>query len=249
MASTDLDASCSEDRLKDATDEERNLLAEVAHDLRSPLAAMLFLLERMHSGASGPLTPLLERQLAITHAAARGLSIVVDDLLIAGRRGPSLLSEAPRQFSVSALLEEIRAIITPISDEKGVAVHVDWAGPDRRFGRLGALRRVVLNLATNAAKEATRGKIQLKAFDVGASRVCFAVQDEGRGIPAGVLEAAGINSTDLPQQPARFSAAGLGLRIAHDLVSGLGGHFVVNTAPNRGTCVAVTLSLPLATDE
>jgi signal transduction histidine kinase len=60
----------------------RNLLAEVAHLLRSPLGSIVMLTDTLRTGASGPLTDVQIRQLGIVHRAALGFASVTGDLLV-----------------------------------------------------------------------------------------------------------------------------------------------------------------------
>jgi signal transduction histidine kinase len=109
-----------------------------------------------------------------------------------------------------------------------------------RVGNVAALRRVLLNLATNAVKFTSRGSVDLLAEVGTAAEVRFIVQDSGRGLPAAVRDAA----RGVPlHEDAGFSSAGLGLSICRRLVVGLGGTLEVRSEPERGTRFDVVLEL------
>ena len=64
-----------------AETEAFRLVAEVAHDLRSPLTSILFLSEALRMGQSGNLTDLQKRQLGLIYSAALGLAGVTNELM------------------------------------------------------------------------------------------------------------------------------------------------------------------------
>ncbi|MCU0649115.1 MAG: HAMP domain-containing histidine kinase [Gemmatimonadaceae bacterium] len=220
------------------------LLVDVAHDLRSPLASVLFLVEQVRRGASGPLTPLMERQLGLVYSAAAGMSAVVSDLMEVGRGGAHLVHGPPVPFSVSELLRGVRDLVQPLAVEKGLALRVTCAvDADLRMGHPAALRRVLLNLATNAVKFTARGSVDLLAEAKERDVLHFTVRDSGRGLPSRVLEALGDEAS---APTAAFSSAGLGLAICRRLVTHMRGELEVTSEPNRGTVARIAVALALA---
>ena len=67
------------------------LLVEVGHDLRSPLASILFLAETLRKGQSGDVNAVQERQLGLIYSAAFGLSTVASDVIAFARGGDRLI--------------------------------------------------------------------------------------------------------------------------------------------------------------
>jgi signal transduction histidine kinase len=219
------------------------LLVDVAHDMRSPLGSILFLVERVR--AAGGLDALADRQLALVHGAAFGLSTVVSDLMELARGGDRLARGAASPFAVGAVLDEVRAILAPVAEEKGLAFVVTGEVAGARVGRAVALQRVLLNLATNALKFTPSGRVTVRAEALDDDRVRFEVADTGPGIPAGVQ--AQLFETFRERQGARtpvFSSAGLGLAICQRLVVAQGGALAVASAPGEGTRFTFELVLP-----
>jgi signal transduction histidine kinase len=218
------------------------LLVDVAHDMRSPLGSILFLVERVRS--AGGCDEVADRQLALVHGAAFGLSSVVSDLMELARGGDRLARGAASPFSVAAVLDEVRAILAPVAEEKGLAFDVSGEVTGARDGKAVALQRVLLNLATNALKFTPRGRVSVRAEPVDGQRVRFEVADTGPGIPAGVQ--AQLFETFRERQGAAtpvFSSAGLGLAICQRLVAAQGGTLTVASAPGEGTRFAFELEL------
>jgi signal transduction histidine kinase len=221
------------------------LLVDVAHDMRSPLGSILFLVERVR--AAGGIDAVADRQLALVHGAAFGLSAVVSDLMELARGGDRLARGAAAPFAVGAVLDEVRAILAPVAEEKGLRFEVAGEVPGARVGRAVALQRVLLNLATNALKFTPRGGVTVRAAALAGDRVRFEVVDTGPGIPAGVQ--AQLFETFREREGARspvFSSAGLGLAICQRLVAAQGGALAVASAPGEGTRFAFELVLPAA---
>ena len=225
----------------------RELVVEVAHDMRSPLSAILFLVDTFRSGRSGPLSALQERQLGLVYGAAFGLSQLASDLIDLARGGERLIDRQPIPFSMSELLQSVRDIIRPIAEEKGLAIVSSGLIEDGRLGYPAALNRVLLNLTTNALKFTGAGMVEISAREMTSTRVEIAVRDTGSGIPQEVLSAL--------FQPFRkrrdseslaFTRSGLGLSICRRLVRLMGSELQVSTGPNEGTRFYFEIDLPRA---
>lgn len=222
------------------------LLIEVAHDMRSPLGSILFLAERLRSMQSGPLMPVQERQIGLIYSAAFGLSALAGDVIELARGGEGLAHQQPIPFSVADLMQSVGAIVLPIAEEKGLAVRLVPPPADARIGQPTALNRVLLNLTTNALKFTSQGSVEVTATPRSRTRLEFAVQDTGRGIPAEVMETLFEAFRRRPKADEyTFSSAGLGLAICRQLVASMGGDLAVDTSDN-GTRFHFELDLPLA---
>ena len=226
------------------------LLVEVAHDMRSPLGSILFLVERLRD--SGALDGAQAGQLALVHGAAFGLSTVVSDVMELARGGDRLAGGARAPFDLDALVEEVRAIVAPLAEERGVGLEVAVRGGGVRVGRAMALHRVLLNLLTNALKFTPAGTVRVDVQTApreahGLDRVAFTVSDEGRGIPPAVLEQLFQTFRRGPDTRSHaFSSAGLGLAICQKLVWAMGGALDVESAVGEGTRFHFALELPIA---
>ena len=223
------------------------LVVEIAHDMRSPLASILFLVETLRNGQSGPVTPVQDRQLGLVYSAAFGLSSLTSDVVELARGGERLLDTEPVPFSLLEIFNGVRDITQPIAEEKGLAVRLLPPEADWRIGCAAALQRVLLNLTTNALKFTSEGTVEVTGRQVSRTAVEFSVTDTGRGIPADLM--ACLFETfraDRHRKAQRFSSAGLGLSICKKLVRRMGGTLEAESAPNAGTRIWFTLELPLA---
>lgn len=223
----------------------QQLVVEMAHDMRSPLASILILAERLRAGAGGELAPIQQRQLGLIYSAAFGLSALAGDVIELARGGTTLMDQQPIAFAVSEVLQSILDILRPMAEEKRLTMRCTGPSADVRVGHPAALNRVLLNLATNAIKFTNTGAVDVTCRELDRSRVEFSVRDTGRGIPdyvkSNLFEA--FRQRQVPGDYA-FSSAGLGLSICQKLVGAMGGTLEVETELEKGTRFHFILELP-----
>jgi len=223
------------------------LIAEVVHDLRSPLTSILFLAEAVERGQSGPLTDLQRRQVRLVYTAALRLAGVVSDAIELAHGGQGLATEEPARFSITEMLNEVVGIVRPIAEEKGLTMQCVVPPHDCRSGHRLALHRVLLNLVTNALKFTQHGGVTIRAEEEGPTVVRFAVQDTGPGIAPAAVPGLFQPFHRGPAGPGyRFSSTGLGLAVSRRLVAEMGGELQYESVPNRGTRFWFALDFPPA---
>jgi signal transduction histidine kinase len=223
------------------------LLIEIAHDMRSPLAAILFLLDMLRTERSGPINNLQQQQLRLIYGATLGIMQLAVDMIDSVRGSGRLTAESPGEFSVAQTFQSVRDIVLPMAEEKGVTVELVHSATDRRIGLHAAINRILLNLTSNAIKFTNSGAVTIAATDLPDAKVEFSVQDSGREIPPEVLEQLfrPFRRSDV-RRARTFSSAGLGLSICHKLAQAMGSELRVATTPNKGTRFSFILDLPLA---
>jgi signal transduction histidine kinase len=227
-----------------------NSVMSLAHDMRSPLTSILFLVETLRSGHGGAISPTQERQLGLVYSAAFGLSAMVNDVLLLTRDDNMRDTEAA-PFSMSELMLSVKHIVEPIAEEKRLSVSLIVPEVDARVGHAIMLSRVLLNLVTNALKFTEQGSVTLATRELTSSRVEFSVRDTGPGVPPEVLPSLFDAFRKLARRDGRgrahvFSSAGLGLSICQTLVRTMGGELRVESTLGEGTCFSFDLELPPA---
>jgi signal transduction histidine kinase len=223
------------------------LLIEIAHDMRSPLAAILFLLDMLRTERSGPVNSLQQQQLRLIYAASLGIMQLACDMIDSVRGASRLMAERPIEFSIAETFASVRDIVLPMAQEKGVELDFILPPGDRRKGLQTVIHRVLLNLTSNAIKFTNTGVVTLAAVEVSGTMIEFWIQDSGREIPAEVMEQLFRPFRRSDSGGARtFSSAGLGLSICHKLTMALGSELQVTTTPTKGTRFCFVLNLPLA---
>lgn len=212
------------------------LLAVVAHDLRSPLTAARFDVEmlRAESALPAPEARMLER---VERALGR-MDGLIEDLLDVARlaRGALALDRSPQ--AAGALLDEAAVALRPLVEGRGLRFDVqgDAAAPvldvDAR-----RLMQAVSNLVGNAAKFAA-GRVAL-TWAVADGELRIAVRDDGPGIPADQVQH--IFGAFWQARHADRRGLGLGLAIARAIVESHGGRLWVESAVGRGSTFVIAL--------
>ncbi|HSG49733.1 MAG TPA: HAMP domain-containing sensor histidine kinase [Longimicrobiales bacterium] len=226
------------------------MVVQLAHDLRSPLTSVLFLAELLQRGRSGPVNETQQRQLGVIYSAAFALVAVANDVIeLARGGGTKLTAEDPAPFSLAECLGQIREMLQPMAEDKGIELRIVTPRDDRRVGHPSAISRALLNLATNALKFTEEGFVEVAAEPSGWEGVRFTVTDSGRGMSPDAER----NLFQPFQKSERrkgvfFSGSGLGLSIVRRIVDDLGGELTYETRLHHGTRFEFTLRLPSAQD-
>jgi len=223
------------DRLAAARARQRAFVADAAHELRSPLAAMRTELEVAQRHGIPP--DLAEDLLADVERLGR----LVDDLLLLARADDGAAT-APVVREPVELTAELRRAAERYRGRR-VPVTVAAADPLWTVGDAGALQRVITNLVDNAVRHAAERVVLVGYPEAGAA--VLEVVDDGPGIRAADRERAFDRFTRLDDARARDDGgAGLGLAIVRELVRRHGGTVALSDA-EPGLRVAVRLPLEI----
>lgn len=234
-----------------ARPEAFELVVELAHDLRTPLASVLVIADLLQSGRSGPLSALQQEQVRLMYSAVRSLCAVTEDVMEAARSGGESAVGARVPFSVSDVLTHVRDVARPMAAARGLELRVLSDLHEARLGHPRAVERVLLNLVTNAIKFTDRGHVEVSVLAEGAEpeQVVFSVRDTGRGITAAAADVLLEPFTAATAvQSRRFSGAGIGLMVCRRLVAAMGASLHLQSEPARGSRFTFTLALPFARD-
>jgi two-component system sensor histidine kinase BaeS len=220
-------------RLQASDDQRRRLLADVTHELRTPLAVIRGNLEGIVDGVYAPDAEHLTTVLEKTRVMAR----LLDDLqtLSTAEGGALRLDREPTD--IGALADEVVSAFAPRAAEAGVAISASPTSlPTINIDPL-RVRQVLENLVANALRHTPPGgsvTIQLSHDDSG---VTLAVSDTGAGIPPDQLN----NIFDRYTRSADSGGSGLGLAIAKSLVEAHGGSIQAENASGHGATIRLVL--------
>jgi two-component system cell cycle sensor histidine kinase PleC len=219
-------------------------LATMSHDLRTPLTVILGFSEVMMQGVFGPIDhPRYQTYVENIHAGGQLLLDLINNILDlskieAGRR---LLARLP--LDGGAIAADCLELVTRASRERRITTEIHVEGDGRVYADELALRRILINLLSNAMKfTADGGRVELTIADDPAGGTRVIVADTGIG-----MDAAGVKTALEPfgqvAGPDRRdgSGTGLGLPIAVRLVGLHGGTFAIDSAPGRGTRISLWL--------
>ena len=222
------------------------LLAEVGHDLRSPLTSVMFLSEVLREAPEARDDPHKARQLGLIYSGALTMLNIVNNFMEVVRRGGEELEGEPTVFSLEELLEETRRTVQPMADERGLHFEttVEIECSDRRVGYPVPLSRILLNLTTNALKFTREGEVRVVMSEPAPGVVEFAVRDTGPGISEERQKA--IFRVFEPSQDrhgVRFSGTGLGLVIVRRLLRAMGSELICRSTVDEGTTMSFRVEL------
>ena len=210
-----------------------DMAAQVAHDIRSPLAAL---------GASVKGLTVPEEQRTLIDGAVGRMQGIAGDLL-RRYRAPGAEGKAKVETrSLAGLIEQVVA-------EKRIQ-HKDRAGLKIGFvnsadGARAAvdpkeLQRIISNLVNNAVEALDNGGSVSVSLSAPDGRVVIKVADDGRGIPPEILSKLGRKG----ETHGKDGGTGLGLYHARTSVESWGGSLAIMSEPGKGT--SVLISLPAA---
>ena len=220
----------------------RQLLADVSHELSTPLTAIRGYVETL----SMPDLPLddatRQRSLTIIQEEAERLDRIVGDLLDLARLeegGPPL---APEAVSIAALFERVEDRHRPTLAEKRVAFERRIEpGTPRVWADPGRLEQVLQNLAANAARHTPAGgRIALEASSADGE-VVLRVRDSGPGVPPEHLPRIFDRFYKADASRAGAAGSGLGLSIARAIVERHGGRITAHNALEGGAVFEIRL--------
>lgn len=230
----------AEMRMRDALAREARLeavrVAQICHDIRSPLHAVQSLLAALDLDATLP--PDGEERLWAARGALGSLRDLVEDIVAAAREGPDG-RKAPAPVDLAAVAERAAAAARAEGDGRRVdaLVRIAPGAPRRIFGDALALERVIANLAVNAARAARTGPVEVVVEPGARGRVRMTVRDDGPGLPAAA------RATLLAEEPSRVAPGGIGLVVVRTLADAMGARLAVETT-SAGT--AISLDVPVS---
>lgn len=233
--------------LRAADARKARLMAVLAHDLRTPLVAMLGALDlfRTH-GAKPPQDRILHRLKADGH----GMLNLIDDVLELARLGAGEARLRPEPFAPITLLTQIGDLVRSSAERHGIEIKIQVDDLTMLRGDVASLRRILLNFATNAVKATRGGSVQLSAAlgsaGVTGHTVTFSVIDTGCGIAPEDMPRLFRDFGMLDRDGASADGTGLGLAICRRLATAMGGEVGVESTLGEGSRFWLRVTLPEA---
>jgi signal transduction histidine kinase len=219
-------------------------LANVSHELRSPLHSILGFAQVLLEETYGPITARQRRYIQNMASSGRDLLDLINNLLDRTRIEAGRMQKNPELTSLAELVGSVVAKLEPQRSPKvTVEVRVDQGLPPV-FLDEHKTRRILSNLLTNAYGFTPEGgQVTVSATIRGGSAV-LSVADTGIGIPEAELPRIFDKFRQTDRRAARErEGAGLGLSIVRELVRFLGGEVTVESTPGKGATFTVTLPL------
>ena len=218
----------------------RNLAADVAHELRTPLAALQAGLEELRDGYVKPDV----EQLAALHDQTLRLGRIVGDLAELAEAESGALSLRPATLDINSLIEEAVAHREPQLRAAGLTVRTRLhPEPLAVFGDADRLHQALGNLLSNAARYCRPGDAVTITTAPESDGVRVELEDTGPG----------ITPQELPRIFDRFwrgstshavGGTGIGLAVVKELIVAHGGAIAAESEPGHGTRFTIRLPQP-----
>ena len=228
--------------------QQERWVSDVAHELKTPLTALMLVSDRLEMAVEGKDAVLVQR----LQRELQRLQLMVEDLLELSRLENSLPQESGSYsvITLEELVESAWSSIRPLAEERHVQLQLERSEPGPMMGDQRRLHRAVLNLLDNALRYSPDGStVEVDVVPSGGWWMLM-IRDHGPG----------LSESDLGSMFQRFyrgdpsrarsarSGSGLGLAIVQQIAVNHGGRIEARNHPGGGTCMELLLpkSLPVA---
>ena len=217
---------------------EREFVANASHELRTPLSTIVGAVEALQAGAKDDVE---QRNRFLDHIERESGRLVrlTRALLVLARAQTRQQEPQLTPVRVRRLLEDVRSGIDPAD---GVAVEVECDAELVLLTDADLVEQALANLAANAARHTTSGRIVLAARTLDGAWAELEVADTGSGIAA--ADQRRIFERFYRSNGRDADGFGLGLSIVRAAVTALGGTIELQSAPGSGTRARVRLPAP-----
>ena len=231
-------------RLQELEMVRKEFVANVSHELKTPITSILGFVETLVDGALDE-PEEATRFLEIITKQAHRLSAIIEDLLQLSRLEQGKESIATERVRAEDIVAAVRRTIQSRADEKSIALRDHYRGSTEITVNGSLIEQALTNLVDNAIKYSQSGATVDVTFENRPHRLLITVSDNGPGIP----------EADQPRLFERFfrvdkarsrtlGGTGLGLAIVKHIVQAHGGTVAVQSAPGRGASFFLAIPRP-----
>ena len=228
-------------RLKKLEKMRVDFVANVTHEIRTPLTAILGFIETLQEGAIEQ-EETAKKFLEIISRHARRLNRLVEDLLTLSNIELGEMKFFFESVSLSGVVENVLPVVAARAEEKKITIvkEIPEGLPPVRADR-DRLVQILLNILDNAVKfTPASGKITLSAAVEGDDYVLIRVEDTGIGVPVDEIPRLGERFYRVYKTRSReMGGTGLGLSIVKHLMAAHGGRMEIESHLGKGTIVSL----------
>lgn len=226
--------------LQQATELKSAFVANLSHELRTPMNAIIGLASLLTQSLQGEEL----NQMQLIRSSAEDLLGLINEVLDFSRIEAGRLELLEEDFHLPSCLMEVLERFRPQAQDKGLSLHLSSGPqglPEYVRGDSMRLRQVLINLVGNALKFTDAGTVEvccMQAEPLSESwRLRLAVRDSGPGIPPGWEKKCFEPFTQVDASTTRrFGGTGLGLSICRSLCREMGGDIWAENRPDGGAC-------------
>ncbi len=225
-------------------------LANISHELRTPMNAILGMLQL--SLDEEQLNPTISDYLKTAKTSANSLLALVNEILDFSKIESGKFEIINSPFEVRGVIDTAAKALSPLASEKGLEIfcEVESGIPTSLIGDGRRIQQVVSNLLSNAVKFTERGEVVIQVTQArklpGEVRLRFNVIDTGIGIAKADQERVFSPFAQADMSSTRQQhGTGLGLSICRELIALMGGSLQLESEVGRGSRFWFELSLPV----
>jgi signal transduction histidine kinase len=230
--------------LKRQDELRRELVANVSHDLRTPLTSMQGYLEALARMDDGMDHAERKRYLDVAVRQSHRVSRLAQQLFELARLECEETQPQPELFSVSELVQDIAQKFALVAERKSIQLHTEIdAGPLSVQGDIGMIERVIGNLVDNAIRHTPEGGDIYLVAHRRARGIEVRIDDTGQGISEEQLPGLLVRGSPI-RKMATQRGGGLGLLIANRILHLHGS--TIEAASRVGEGTSISFILPVA---
>ena len=233
-----------------ASEAKTQFVSRISHDIRTPIGAILNLTEFAKEDMGNE--EKLENDIEKIGTSGRFLLSLINDVLDISKIDSGKIELKYDRYPYQEYVSEIRNIIIPMCEEKGLGCEMDIEDSDVAAVMTDKVRlnQITLNLLSNAVKYTPKGgkvafHTSLKKKEENKAEMQFTVEDTGIGMSQEFQKKMfeEFAQEDSPLRPKAVTGTGLGLSIVKKLIDLLNGTIAVDSETGKGTKITVTLPM------
>jgi PAS domain S-box-containing protein len=229
---------------RSATLAKSRFLASVSHELRTPLNGIIGFSELLYDGKLGTIPENQVDVLGDILSSARHLLQLINDVLDLSKVEAGRMEFHPEPCLIETLAMEVRDVIRPLADKKGLQLTSEVAPSLKANIDPGRFKQVLYNYLSNAVKfTGPGGKVTLRIAPNGEKMFRVEVEDSGIGIGAEEMPRLFQEFAQLPNSRQAEQGTGLGLALTRHIVEAQGGSVAVESEPGQGSVFSAVLPL------
>ena len=229
-------------QLSDTIQLKNRIFSVIAHDLRSPVVNILYMLNLLKE------KEYKEKYDTFANSSIQYAQLVIsllENMLVWGRGQEDKIKFSPEKRDLADIILTNLSIFKETADKKSISVNFTQVGSSTAFFDKDLLDIIIRNLLSNSVKYTPRGgriSILLKDKTITGEGIMLKICDNGVGMPE-VKQRYLFTSTEIESTPGTENekGTGLGLKLCNDLVRINNGRIVVESKLNEGTCFSIFL--------
>ena len=221
----------------------RELVANVSHDLRSPIASIQGYLETIQMKGESITKEELNTYFGTVLSNTQKLNRLIDDLFELSKLDAEEITPNLENISMAELIQDLVQQFKPIAEKKGVTLEAEFReNPNALIeADISLMNRALTNLIDNAIHHTPEGgKVSISSIKSGKDFV-LEVSDTGCGIPEEDLAHVFDRFYQADKSRSEKQGAGLGLAIAQKIFRLHGAEVIVSSIENKGTTFRVAI--------